>query len=184
MRVIAGEYRGRRLFTPGDQRIRPTSDRLRETVFNILARRPAGCHVLDLYAGTGALGIEALSRGASSCTFVDVSKTALRLIERNLTHVGVRQPTQLIRWNIHTSLNCLKDLPSSFNLVLLDPPYGQNLIAPTLTHLTACGCLSSEAIIVLEHDIREQLPDTLPNLKRFDQRRQRKSLVSFLRYMI
>lgn len=184
MRVIAGKYRGRRLFTPRDQRIRPTSDRLRERVFNILSRELTNCGVLDLYAGTGALGIEALSRGASSCTFVDASKSALDLIERNLNHIGVRKPTRLIRWNIPTSLNCLKDLPSSFNLVFLDPPYGQNLILPTLTHLSTCGGLAPETVLVIEHGIREQMPDALPNFKLFDQRRQRKSLVSFLRYMV
>ena len=90
MRIIAGELKGRRLKTPKWDGLRPTSDKLRETLFNVLAPRVAGARVLDFYAGTGAIGIEALSRGAAQVTFVDNDARAMKLIEQNLRHCGVR----------------------------------------------------------------------------------------------
>ncbi|MFZ7127072.1 MAG: 16S rRNA (guanine(966)-N(2))-methyltransferase RsmD [Desulfobacterales bacterium] len=180
MRVIAGTFRGRKLFSPKDQAVRPTSDRLRESVFNMISHRIRERHVLDLYAGTGALGIEALSRGASSCTFVDISRSALLLIARNLRHLNVERPTELIRWNIQISLDCLRNASNPFDLVFMDPPYEQGLVSATLRHLSTCPQLDRSALIVIEHGIREPLPPEIQPFEIQDQRRQRKSLVSFL----
>lgn len=186
MRVIAGAFRGRRLFSPKDRRIRPTSDRLRETIFNILAHRVVDRHVLDLFAGTGALGIEALSRGAASCTFVDSSQAALALIKRNLDHLHVPQRTHLLRWDLKRTLSCLSARPHPFDLVFLDPPYGRGLLLSTLEHLAASESLAVPTLLVVEHDIREAISegDLQHGYRLADQRSQRKSLVSFLQYML
>src|SRR3954470_23164061 len=97
MRVIAGTYKGRRLKTPSWDGLRPTSDKLRETLFNILAPRVAGARVLDVYAGTGAVGIEALSRGASAVTFIELDRRAQALIEENLQRCGIATGYTMIR---------------------------------------------------------------------------------------
>ena len=118
MRIIAGELKGRRLSSPKWEGLRPTSDKLRETLFNVVAQRVPEARVLDLYAGTGAIGIEALSRGAVHVTFVDKDVRARKLIEENLPRCGVSDRYVIIRTP--------QSLPAeSFDLVVLDPPYAE-----------------------------------------------------------
>jgi 16S rRNA (guanine966-N2)-methyltransferase len=124
MRVIAGTLKGRRLKTPTWEGLRPTSDRLRETLFNILAGRVAGRRVLDGYAGTGAVGIEALSRGAAHVTFVDESRRAQSLIAANLEHCGVSSGYAIIPAGLTRALATLP-ADATFDIILLDPPYDQ-----------------------------------------------------------
>src|SRR5438874_206618 len=125
MRVIAGTYKGRRLIPPSWTGLRPTSDKLRETLFNILATRIAGARLLDGYAGTGALGIEALSRGAIGVTFVERDPRAVKLIEQNLARCGIAEGYVIIRASVEQALETLGGRPASdrFDIVLLDPPY-------------------------------------------------------------
>src|SRR5436190_2999794 len=122
MRVIAGSLRGRRLKTPDWDGLRPTSDKLRETLFNILAPRIAGARVLDGFAGTGALGIEALSRGAAAVTFIEQDRRAQALIEANLAQCGIDTGYNLVRGGVARAIQAL-EAPASepFDIVLLDP---------------------------------------------------------------
>jgi 16S rRNA (guanine966-N2)-methyltransferase len=122
MRVIAGTLKGRRLKTPTWDGLRPTSDQLRETLFNILATRIAGARVLDGYAGTGAVGIEALSRGAAEVTFVDENRRAQALVAANLAHCGVTEGYAIIRAGLRRALATLP-ADATFDIILLDPPY-------------------------------------------------------------
>jgi 16S rRNA (guanine966-N2)-methyltransferase len=184
LRVIGGELRGRRLNAPVGRAIRPTSDRLRESIFNILGRRVAATVVLDLFAGTGAFGIEALSRGARHAVFVDNSPSALALITRNLKSCRLESRAQCIKWNIAANLDCLDSLGLTFDLVFIDPPYDAGLIDPTLGHLQNTHMLHSDTVLIVEHDLREPiLPDTA-KFTVFDQRKAGKSLVSFLTCMV
>src|SRR4051794_40990901 len=125
MRVIGGTLKGRRLRTPTWDGLRPTSDKLRETLFNVVAARMPGARVLDGYAGTGAVGIEALSRGASSVMFVERDPRAAALIADNLEHAGVRSGYTMRRDSV---LRVLTTLPAGhvFDIILLDPPYGDS----------------------------------------------------------
>src|SRR5689334_5345172 len=123
MRIIAGELKGRRLHTPAWQGIRPTSDKLRETLFNVVAARVSGARVLDVYAGTGAVGLEALSRGAAQVTFVEEDPRAIRLIEENLRHCGVTDRYAIIRFRLVPEAPALP--AGSFDLIVLDPPYDE-----------------------------------------------------------
>ena len=153
MRIVAGKLRGRALATPTDQRIRPTSDRVREAVFNILAHGIDGFTiadvlVLDLFAGTGALGLEALSRGARSCVFVEEDPDARGLIRRNVEAFGLTGVTRIYRRDA-------TDLGDSgnrepFTLAFLDPPYGQGLGEKALASASAGGWLTAGAVVVLE----------------------------------
>ena len=161
MRVIAGRFKGRRLKAPTWEGVRPTSDKLRETLFNILAPRVEGARVLDGYAGTGAVGIEALSRGAAHVSFVERDVRAVSLIQSNLAACGVEQGYTIHRGDV---ASVLRQLPrdATFDLVLLDPPY-QDAVTTALD--AAADRLGENGLIVLERATRRE-PDVPPRLAR------------------
>jgi 16S rRNA (guanine(966)-N(2))-methyltransferase RsmD len=163
MRVIAGSLKGRRLKAPTWEGLRPTSDKLRETLFNILAPRIAGARVLDGYAGTGATGIEALSRGASFVTFVERDRRAQALIAENLAHCGVADGYAIIRAEMARAIDQLRAAGLTFDIALLDPPYDQSDEADlaALADLLAPG-----GIAVLEHPRRHATPERADRLRR------------------
>ncbi len=163
MRIIAGDLKGRRLHAPTWDGLRPTSDKLRETLFNVVAQRVPGARVLDLYAGTGAIGIEALSRGAAHVTFVEHDPRALTLIEQNLRHCGVADRYAIIRLRLHGETP--PSLPAgSFDLVVLDPPYDE----PDLTASIAAAepLIAADGLLVLEHARRKPVPEQVGRLGR------------------
>lgn len=184
LRIIGGALKGRKLYSVRDTSIRPTADRLRESIFNILSRRVLDAVVLDLYAGTGALGIEALSRGAESVVFIDNRKTALSVLRRNIDSCMLDQKADIVKWNIRQNLNCMKSKKQNFDLIFLDPPYDKNLIKPTLLNLDKSHSLKKGACIVVEHSLYEPIPTDLFTFDLLDQRKYGKTLVSFLDYMI
>jgi|SRR5215471_15545340 len=149
MRIVAGEFRGRQLKSPTWEGLRPTSDRLRETLFNILGDAVRGARVLDGYAGTGAIGIEALSRGAAHVTFVERDRRAITLIEANLAPL-TRRRDAIIR----TGFGGLA--AASFDLIVLDPPYASEAAAEALDH--AADLLAPDGRLVVEHAARHAPP--------------------------
>ena len=153
MRVIAGIYKGRRLKAPSWEGLRPTSDKLRETLFNILAPRIAGARVLDGYAGTGAVGIEALSRGAAHVTFVERDRRAQALIADNLAHCGVADGYAMIRAGVSRALADLQG--ASFDIMVFDPPYDE---AADSILTIAADRLADGGVLVLEHARRRPAP--------------------------
>jgi 16S rRNA (guanine966-N2)-methyltransferase len=181
VRVIAGQYRGTRLHSPPGFDIRPTADRLRETIFNIIGVGIFGKRILDLFAGTGAMGIEALSRGATHAVFVDHNPRALELIRKNIAKVKAGEQTTIISWDIARDLQCLRH-QEAFDLVFIDPPYRQGLIQNTLVHLRSAkiGFRS----IVIEHDAKESIDNLPAGFILDDQRCYGKTLVSFLGGMV
>ena len=184
MRIVGGEFKGRKLFSVRGKTIRPTADRTRESMFNILSHRVPGTIVLDLFAGTGALGIEALSRGAESAVFVDNSSGSLSVIRRNVESCALNDRANIIKWNIEKNLNCLKTNRTGFSLVFIDPPYNRNLLKPTLFNLDQSKSLVNGSCIVVEHAFLESIPTDLLAFELTDQRRYGKTLVSFLNYVI
>jgi 16S rRNA (guanine966-N2)-methyltransferase len=165
MRVIAGSLKGRQLKAPAWDGLRPTSDKLRETLFNVLAPRIGGARVLDGYAGTGALGIEALSRGAVHVTFIEQDRRAEALIEENVARCGVQSGYAIIRAGVATGAATLRATPGlvPFDIVLLDPPYDQ----PHGDVLSAVGdLLAPGGVIVLEHARRQASPEAAGGLVR------------------
>jgi 16S rRNA (guanine966-N2)-methyltransferase len=181
-RVIGGNLRGKKLRpVPGDT-IRPTGNRQKESIFNIISGIVHGAIVLDLFAGTGALGIEALSRGADFAVFIDVHKTALSVLDQNIQSCGVKKQTRVIRWNIQKDLGCLSVIGYKFNLVFMDPPYNKGYIEPTLFHLHRSQCLEAGTILVVEHAPLEPIPKEDIPYCLYDKRRYGKTLVSFLNY--
>ncbi|HEY3884851.1 MAG TPA: 16S rRNA (guanine(966)-N(2))-methyltransferase RsmD [Vicinamibacterales bacterium] len=162
MRVIAGQFRGRQLKTPNWAGLRPTSDRLRETLFDILGESVRGARVLDGFAGTGANGLEALSRGAAHVTFIEQDPRAARLIETNLSALGVGENDRaIIRAGFTEAARRLAG--SAFDLVVLDPPYATS---PAAAIAEAAPLVGPSARLVIEHAVRETAPDAAAGLQR------------------
>jgi 16S rRNA (guanine966-N2)-methyltransferase len=184
LRIISGNRRGKKLYAFEGRGIRPTADRVREAIFNILSAHVKGAVVLDLFAGTGAFGLEALSRGACSAILIDHHPDAIRLLNKNVDACGMTKETRVIKWDISRDLNCLRGLHPRFELVFMDPPYNRNLVQAALLHLHASGALRSGARIVVEHSLQESLTRELDGFRMMDQRKYGKSLVSFFTYMI
>jgi 16S rRNA (guanine966-N2)-methyltransferase len=184
IRVVGGELKGRKLVTVAGKETRPTSDRVRESIFNILGDTVRGACVLDLYAGTGAMGIEALSRGAKWVFFAEDHKAALAALAKNIEKCSLVNRTRTIKWNILDNLNIFQAHEPAFDLVFIDPPYNKNMIQPTLFHLALSRCLVNGARLAIEHSPREPIPENRPEFEMARQRRYGKTLVSFLTYMV
>jgi 16S rRNA (guanine(966)-N(2))-methyltransferase RsmD len=168
MRIIAGSYRSRTLEAPAGLATRPTSDRLRETLFNVLAPRIENAAFLDLYAGSGAVGIEALSRGAASVEFVERAEPALRVLRANLARLGLTSGFRIHAGSAGAVLRRMKPA-EAFDLVFLDPPYdAAEEYAATLGLLGSrlSGMLAAGAPVIAEHRKKERLEDRYGELVR------------------
>lgn len=184
MRIIAGRFKKRKLHTVYSPHIRPTADRLRETIFNILGHHVTDAVVLDLFAGTGALGLEALSRGARGAVFIDHHPQALKLVQKNIQACKAEGQTRIFRGNACQDLGCIQAHRPLFDLVFMDPPYRGRAIGPALDQLHRCGALAADARIIVEHAAAEPLPALDACFQMTDQRSYGKTLVSFLIYML
>lgn len=178
MRIIAGSFKGRRL-APVKGRIRPTAAKVREAVFNILGPAVREVRVLDLFAGTGALGIEALSRGARDAVFVEEDPVALQVLRRNLESLGLTACSKVWPLAVLAVLKKLSARGEQFGLAFLDPPYVEGLAAATLTALAAGGILQPGAWVVAEHSRRETLPESCGRLTLRELRRYGDTQVAF-----
>ncbi len=170
MRVVGGEARGRRLKAPPSDRIRPTSDRIRETIFDLLGPEGFQGSVLDLFAGTGALGIEALSRGCQTCVFVESDRVAGGLIRENLARCGYQGRCRVEAQDVFRFLEVL-DAAAPFSLVLLDPPYKKQLALETLERLAGSRWLRDDGRIVCEGERDLDLPERVEMFERAKHRR-------------
>ena len=182
MRVISGSVRGRRLHTPKDLHIRPTSDRVKESLFNILVvllADFAGCRVLDLFAGTGNLGIEALSRGAELAVFIDENRAAIALVKKNLELTGFSERGHILQREAIAALKTLDNNATPFSLVFLDPPYREGLSVKSLEIISMSHLIDEKSIIVAETDAKEELPPLFSGLKMFDKRVYGDTALSF-----
>lgn len=172
MRIIAGTARGRALLGPKDARTtRPTSDRVRESLFNVLGQWMDGLSVLDLFAGTGALGLEALSRGAARAVLVDSSREAAGLCRANAEALGFSERVEVIQAPVDRALAQLGRQGRRFELVFADPPYAARVASEVLEWLSGAGVLAQGARVCVEHDKREELAEQVAGLARVDQRR-------------
>ncbi len=174
VRVTGGDLRGFQLAEPGGARLRPTSARVREAVFNVLAARVEGAAALDLFAGTGALGIEALSRGASRAVFVESRRQTARAIVQSLARAGLGERGSVVRGALPGALDSLE---GPFGLVFLDPPYDSGEAAPTLSALGPL--LAPEGVVVYEHRSRYNPPDRPHGLTLSDRRVYGDTAVAF-----
>ena len=160
MKIIAGKYKGRIIDMPDG--IRPTSDKVREALFEILKSRIEGARFLDLYCGSGAIGIEALSRGAEKAVFIDNSRNCVSVLKRNLDKTGISQSSyDIYSKDCINGIGMLKKSGSSFDIVFLDPPYYMDLAKNTLIGLSSCDILTPNAVVIAEIFKKEDLPEEL-----------------------
>ncbi len=178
MRIIAGALKGRSL-APVKGRIRPTAAKVREAIFNILGPAVTGIRVLDLFAGTGALGIEALSRGATAAVFVEEHPGALKVLRRNLTDLGLMDRSAVWPLPVAAALKKLAGRGERFGLAFLDPPYGGGAAVAALGALAVFDLLLPGAPVVVEHSRRETLPEVCGQLERLEVRRYGDTQVAF-----
>lgn len=179
MRIISGEARGRRLFAPDGMETRPTADRVREALFNIIRGEVDGAYVLDLFAGSGALALEAISRGAAHAVMCDCSKKAADVIRRNIDLMRAQDRTTLITGDWKTALSAGR---APYTLVFLDPPYRMaDVYAQAANSLLSAGLLAEDALIVMEHSADAAVSGLTPPLYVADTRTYRDTAVSFVR---
>ena len=183
-RVIGGSLKGKPLAAPKGLAVRPTAGRVREAIFNIILPRMNGAVVLDLFAGSGALGIEAISRGAARAVFVDNSPTALDIIKQNLQVCGLEDVAEALRLDATRNLTGLSVLDLMFDIVFMDPPYNKAIIHNALETLAVSAVLKNKSLLVLEHSPRESIDDDMGPFTLLDRRKYGRTVVTFLEYMI
>ena len=178
MRVITGKARGIVLKTPEGMATRPTSDRVKEALFSIVQFDIPGSKVLDLFGGTGQLGIEALSRGATSAVFVDASETACKLIRENLKRTKLETQAKVVRSDY---MDYLKRCNEKFDIILLDPPYAEVFLENSLKCITEIDILQSNGIIITERPLGKEIPYEFENFTRSKDYKYGNTLITLYR---
>lgn len=178
MRVIAGTAKGVRLKTPAGELTRPTAERVKEAVFSVLQFDLPGSRVLDLFGGTGQMGIEALSRGATSAVFVDSRREACKLIQENVCLAKMQQHSQIVQSDYLSFLHRCKD---RFDLIILDPPYAEVFLENSLKCISEIDILSDRGIIICERPADKVLDLDFPGLKRGKDYRYGKTWITVFR---
>ncbi len=182
MRVIGGQARGRRLKVPKGRSLRPTSARVKEALFDILPHDLSGAKVLDLFAGTGNVTIEALSRGAAEAILIDSSKESGKAIRENVRRLGLADRTKVWIVPVTHAVKLLARRGETFDIIFLDPPYEQGWVAPTVKAVAQGGLLRQTGVVIAEHSFREELQSRYGALVLCDQRRYGGTLLSFFRH--
>lgn len=182
MRIIAGKAKGHRLRVPKGQDVRPTAARVKEALFNILPHDLSGLRVLDLFAGTGNLSVEALSRGAAEAVLVDASRKAERAMRENLQALDFSGKSEVWIVPVLKSARLLARRGEKFDLIFLDPPYEKGWVEKILRTIAREGLLQSRGMAVAEHSVREKVEDRYGRLLLRDQRRYGTTLLSFFAY--
>jgi len=179
MRVISGKYRGRRLKGPVGADVRPTGDRLKETLFNVLGQSVAGAITLDVFGGAGAIGIEALSRGAREAVFIESADAGCRLIRHNLELCGIKTGYRIVQQDVFMALRFLARQGFKANIVFFDPPYDWKPYRDLLEITFSRGLVAEFSRVVIEHHRRAALPESSEGYRRSRVLRQGDHCLSF-----
>ncbi|HKY04834.1 MAG TPA: 16S rRNA (guanine(966)-N(2))-methyltransferase RsmD [Blastocatellia bacterium] len=179
MRVIGGSHKGRRLRTIAGLEVRPTSDRLRETLFNILAPTVGGARFLDICAGSGAVGIEALSRGASHATFIDRSRRAAAAIASNLAALGITEGFELINRDAQAALKHLAESLKKFDIAFFDPPYASEIYPRVMAQLAEQSLVEAAGIVIVEHRAKRPPGEAFGSFRLYRVVKQGESALAF-----
>ena len=182
MRVITGKVKGFKLKAPKGMNTRPTSDKVKESLFNILGHIDEESIVLDLYSGTGNIGIEFLSRGAKECYFIDKDNESIRVIKENLNKTGFINQSKVYKNDVIKAVKVLGDKYNKFDFVFLDPPYAKGLSEETLNVIDESGILKEDGIIIIEHESNTQLDDEFKLFLKYDSRKYGDTTITFYRH--
>jgi 16S rRNA (guanine(966)-N(2))-methyltransferase RsmD len=179
VRVITGKAKGHKLKSPKGLKTRPTSDRIKESVFNIIGDILPDSLVLDLYSGTGSIGIEFLSRGAKLCYFIDNDSLSIKVINENLQKTGLISQAYVYRNDVHNAINILGRKGLSFDYIFMDPPYGKDLVIQTIENIYKLGIIKNKGIIIAEHETELELPIHILGFTKSDSRNYGRTTVTF-----
>ena len=178
MNIIGGIYKGRVITMPGGPAIRPTSNKVREALFNILGERVRGAVVLELFAGSGSLGIEAISRGAKSAVFVDNDAGCSRTIRKNLKSLGISGGVKVTQLNVVQAIKKL-DGKEKFDMIFMDPPYSRGWIKKILINLGQYDILNHPGLLICEHHKKDETPQAEGGFVKFRENRYGDTVLSF-----
>lgn len=179
LRVISGKAGGLRLKTLEGMKTRPTADRIKESLFNIINSLLPGANVLDLFAGSGALGIESLSRGAEFATFVDNDKGSISVIKINLKHTCLEQQAEVLQTDFENGLKKIKESNRKYDIIFLDPPYGKELEFKAMQEINKYELMKDDGFIILEHEQKDDMPQEISNMIKTDTRNYGRTAISF-----
>jgi 16S rRNA (guanine(966)-N(2))-methyltransferase RsmD len=181
MRVLAGALKGRRLVTPRGSTTRPTADQVRLALMDTLMPHLPEARLLDLFAGAGGVGLEALSRGAAHATFVERDARAVAALRENVETLGVAAQARVERGDVRAALERLAREGARFDLVFLDPPYDEDLVTPTLEQLGASATVAPEALVIAQHRTKQAPAGTFGRLRAYRTRRFGETTLTFFR---
>lgn len=179
MRVITGVAKGRKIKAPKGMNTRPTSDKVKESMFNIIGHIDSEASVLDLFAGSGNVGIEFLSRGAKECVFIDGNTESIKVINENINTLGFEKQSSVFKNTVERSLDVLSRKKRKFDYIFMDPPYNKDLVEPIIEKIVSMGLLKKDGMMIAEHETRTEIKDEFSNLIRFDQRKYGDTTISF-----
>lgn len=179
LRVISGTAKGHKLKTLEGTATRPTSDRVKESLFNIISPYIYEKNVVDLFAGTGSLGIEALSRGAAGCVFVDVNPVCIKIINDNLIHTKLIDKAIIMQYSHKQAIEKFKIQNMAFDIVFMDPPYNKNFIQESLNLLAYSGIITNGGLVIAEKSIKDEVPENVGDIKMFDERKYGDTVLCF-----
>jgi 16S rRNA (guanine966-N2)-methyltransferase len=178
MRVTGGTGRGRRLKAPAGSGVRPTSDKVKQALFNILGERMAGSSFLDLFSGAGGIGIEALSRGAGRVVFVDASRASLQVVKQNIEQTGFEERSQAVLAKVESFL---KKPSGPYDIVFLDPPYADEM-QPLLELIAEAGILRPDSLVIAEHFKKQLSPESAGGLTLYREAKYGDTVLAFYRF--
>lgn len=179
MRVISGKARGLKLNTPKNNDVRPTTDRVKESLFNMINPYIMESDILDLFAGTGSLGIECLSRGANKCVFVDNSKESISIIKSNIKKARVENESIVINSDFKSVIHSLSLKNERFDVIFMDPPYYKDMFNDALRGIDENNLLKEDGIIVVEHDTKDKFPDNILRLYKSREKKYGNTTLTF-----
>jgi len=183
MRIIGGDAKGRRIYSPKKNKIRPTSDGIKESLFNIL-QEVSEKSFLDLFAGCGNVGLEALSRGAAKVVFVEKNPVMVNAIKRNLLELGINNKYQILETEVAKGIKKLQSKSERFDFLFADPPYEKGFVRDIFQYLGDGEMISSQGVLIVQHSVRENIPKTHTGAFMLsDQRRYGDTLISFFKRM-
>lgn len=164
MRIIAGAYKGFRLQSFSGKEIRPTSDKIREAIFDIIGSKIVGAEFLDLFAGTGAMGIEAISRGAKEVTFVEIDRKAIAIIKLNLNKIYQNTYSNILRNDYLQAIKLLSLNQKIFDIIFIDPPYNKKYLSKALQEIDKSTIIKKESLIIVQHPIQTEVKEDFTNI--------------------
>ena len=179
MRVISGQAGGLKLRAVEGMTTRPVLDSIKEAVFNIIASRVPGARVLDLFAGAGSFGIEALSRRADFAVFVDKDRKSIDVIRDNLTHTKLGEYAQVLHSSFAVAIDILEGKREYFDIIFIDPPFGKGLIPEAVVHISRSHILRDNGIIIARSEVHDDAPEVIGRFRCVDRRKYGRSVVSF-----